>query len=213
MELNRLYNMDCMDGMREMPDKFFDLAIVDPPYGIKVSNNMGRRKGDPKSKFKKIDWDNDAPPKEYFVELERVSKLQIIFGANHFLDRIPTVHSCWIVWDKKFSPDVGFASFEMALVSNDTACKRIVLSSVQKDRIHPTQKPVELYMWLLDRYAHPGDKILDTHVGSASSLIACHRMGCAYVGYEIDKQYHNDALTRLQAEMKQVSIMEGTKND
>lgn len=206
MELNRLYNMDCMEAMRDMPDKSFDLAIVDPPYGIWISNNMGRRRASPKSEYKKIDWDNDAPPKEYFAELERVSKTQIIFGANYFLDRIPTVHSCWIVWDKLFSDEVSFASFEMALVSNDTPCKRIKLSSVQTDRIHPTQKPVELYMWILAHYANPGDKILDTHAGSASSLIACHKMGYEYVGYEIDKDYYKAALARLETETSQISI-------
>lgn len=108
---NRAFNMDCMEAMRSMPDQCFDLAVVDPPYGIKISNNMGRRKGEKRSEYKKVTWDDAPPPKEYFTELARVSKNQIIFGANHFVSMIQAADSsCWICWDKGFSSEVSFAS-------------------------------------------------------------------------------------------------------
>lgn len=198
--------MDCMEGMRQIPDKFFELAIVDPPYGINISNNIGRRKKDRHSNYKKIDWDKNGPQEDYFEELKRVSKNQIIFGANHFYDKIKMKSSCWIIWDKKFSDNVSFASFEMALTSFDVPCKRISLSSVQQGRIHPTQKPVELYEWLLSKFAKQGDKILDTHVGSASSLIACHRMGFDFMGFELDKEYYKTSSARLEQEMAQTNM-------
>ena len=117
---NRAFNMDCMEAMRSMPDQCFDLAVVDPPYGIKISNNMGRRKGERPSEYKKVTWDDAPPPPEYFTELVRVSKNQIIFGANHFVSLIPAADSsCWICWDKGFSSEVSFASFELAWTSFD----------------------------------------------------------------------------------------------
>lgn len=170
---NRAFNMDCMEAMRSMPDQCFDLAVVDPPYGIKISNNMGRRKGEKRSEYKKVTWDDAPPPKEYFTELARVSKNQIIFGANHFVSMIQAADSsCWICWDKGFSSEVSFASFELAWTSFETPCKRVALSSAQAGRIHPTQKPVALYAWIFQHYAKPGDRILDTHLGSGSSRIA-----------------------------------------
>ena len=115
---NRAFNMDCMEAMRSIPDQCFDLAVVDPPYGIKISNNMGRRKGERPSEYKKVTWDDAPPPPEYFTELVRVSKNQIIFGANHFVSLIPAADSsCWICWDKGFSSEVSFASFELAWTS------------------------------------------------------------------------------------------------
>ena len=139
---NRAFNMDCMEAMRSMPDQCFDLAVVDPPYGIKISNNMGRRKGERPSEYKKVTWDDAPPPPEYFTELVRVSKNQIIFGANHFVSLIPAADSsCWICWDKGFSSEVSFASFELAWTSFDRPSKRVALSSAQAGRIHPTQKP------------------------------------------------------------------------
>lgn len=138
---NRAFNMDCMEAMRSMPDQCFDLAVVDPPYGIRISNNMGRRKGERPSGYKKVTWDDTPPPPEYFTELVRVSKNQIIFGANHFVSLIPAADSsCWICWDKGFSSEVSFASFELAWTSFDRPSKRVALSSAQAGRIPPNAK-------------------------------------------------------------------------
>lgn len=207
LELNQLYNMDCMDGMQQIPNKYFDLAIVDPPYGISISNNIGRRKGDKKSSYDKVTWDNSPPPKEYFDELFRVSKNQIVWGANHFVELINKNSSCWIVWDKLFSEDVSFASVELAWTSFTTVCKRLQLSSQQQDRIHPTQKPIRLYTWLISNYAPKGSKILDTHVGSASSLVAYEEMGYDYIGFEIDRKYYDLANKRLQDCKSQIKMI------
>jgi len=206
IELNKFYNLDCMEGMKDIPDKYFDLAIVDPPYGLNINNNVGRRKGDRNSEYKKCDWDSCSPPAGYFDELIRVSKNQIIWGANHFIENIKFNSSCWIVWDKLFSEDVSFASFEMAYTSFQSVSKRFILSSSQQKRIHPTQKPVALYEWLLNNYAKVGDKIIDTHVGSASSLIACYNLGFEYVGFELDKDYYDMACKRLEARKNQMDM-------
>ena len=208
LELNKLYNMDCMDLMKEFPDQYFDLAIVDPPYGININHNMGRRKGVKYSSYKKVEWDSLPPQEDYFKELFRVSKNQIVWGANHFMESINLNSSCWIVWDKLFSEEVSFASVELAWTSFTSVAKRFQMSSQQPDRIHPTQKPIALYQWLLKNYAKEGDKILDTHVGSASSLIACHQMGFDFIGSELDKEYFDKATERLEAYRSQISFSE-----
>lgn len=206
LELNRLYLIDCMGGMAQFPDKFFELAIVDPPYGIKINMNMGRRKGKRKEHEEK-NWDDSAPPQEYFDELFRVSKNQIIWGGNYF--HLPLTKS-WIFWDKQVPDGVSFADGELAWTSFD---KTLVKAKIPysgfngtEGKIHHTQKPVALYRWLLANYAHKGDKILDTHVGSASSLVACHQMGFEYVGFEIDADYHKAATARLEAEKAQGNL-------
>ena len=201
-------NEDCMIGMARYPDKYFDLSIVDPPYGIGINNNIGRRRGDKPSNYKKAYWDNESPSADYFEQLFRTSKNQIIWGANHFIESINKNTQCWLVWDKGFSEDVSFSSFEMAWTSFDCAAKRLLLPSAQPDRIHPTQKPIALYKWLLANYAKPGDLILDTHVGSASSLIACHDMGFDAVGFELDKDYYEKSKQRLEDFMRQPKIDE-----
>ena len=204
------YNMDCMEGMKEFPDKYFELAIVDPPYGININMNMGRKKGQPKRHTEK-DWDNSIPNDDYFNELFRVSRNQIIWGGNYF--PLPLTKS-WIFWDKKVPEGVSFADGELAWTSFDkTLIKaRVPYSGFQGmdngGKIHPTQKPVKLYEWLLYNYAKKGDKILDTHVGSASSLIACHNLGFQYVGFELDKEYYEKSLDRLETAKKQVSILD-----
>ena len=200
------YNMDCMEGMKHFPDKFFDLAIVDPPYGIQINHNMGRRKGDKKSNYKKVLWDDEIPSAEYFNELFRVSKNQIIFGANYF--NMPPC-KCFIVWRKpQISENVSFSMVEYAWTSFDDSAKEYIGMSNEQDRIHPTQKPVKLYEWLLNRYSKPGDKILDTHVGSASSLIACHNYQLQYVGFELDTDYFKAAQQRLETAKAQISIFD-----
>jgi len=201
-------NRDCMEGMAEYPDKFFDLAIVDPPYGIGASNNTGfsevRRKngtiGYTKRKLHKPKkWDNKIPCDRFFLELKRVSVNQIIWGGNYF--NLPPTRGI-ICWDKK-QPFKNFSAWEMAWSSFDYPAKKFEYDNkgfMNSDgpAIHPTQKPVALYRWLLENYAKPGDKILDTHVGSASSLIAFEAGGFEYVGFEIDKDYYDAAKKRLE---------------
>jgi len=191
------YNMDCMDAMREFPDKFFELAIVDPPYGLGASvvNSSGRFK---RYKNKNGNWDMNIPTEEYFNELFRISESQIIWGGNYFPLK-PT--RCYLIWDKMQPHGVTFASSELAWTSFDSVVKTFYYRTQgQEGRFHPTAKPIALYTWLLQNYAHHGDKILDTHVGSASSLIACHRMGFEYWGYELDADYFKAASERLERE-------------
>ena len=224
------YNMDCMDGMKQFPDKYFDLAIVDPPYGgagkdVDETFNgaiYGRFdgtfekyfKGDKRGHMggghaKKYDygyWDI-APTEEYFKELFRVSKNQIIWGGNYF--NLPPTR-CFLIWRKTNVPEkFSMAMCEYAWTSFNDNAKMFEYSAVgQKGRFHPTQKPVELYKWILLNYAQRGDKILDTHVGSASSLIACRESGFQYVGFEIDEEYFKMAQKRLQAVEAQMNIFD-----
>jgi site-specific DNA-methyltransferase (adenine-specific) len=193
--------MDCMDGMAQFPDKFFNLAIVDPPYGIGInsSGRLGHYGGKGKS------WDDEMPDDAYFKELERISVNRIIWGGNYF-GLAPT--RCFLIWDKQQPQGVSFASCEYAWTSFDQSAKTFYYRPQGDNRIHPTQKPVALYKWLLSKYANPGDKILDTHVGSASSLIACHQMGFKYWGFELDADYYNSATERLNNIKAQISIME-----
>ena len=203
--------------MKEFPDKYFDLAIVDPPYGIGENGDKNHTRGKlAKAKNYKSFSGNDIEPpdKEYFDELFRVSKNQIIWGANHFISKIPYDSSCWIVWDKD-NGDNDFADCELAWTSFDTAVRRIIYRWAgmlqqnmknKESRIHPTQKPIALYEWILSRYAKDGDIILDTHVGSASSLIACYNMNHKFVGFELDKYYYKLSKKRLDAEMAQMRI-------
>ena len=201
MELNRLYNMDCMEGMKQFPDKYFELAIVDPEYGINITES-GRLK---KYNANKTKWDNAPPDDTYFKELFRVSQNQIIWGGNYF--QLPPTR-CFVIWDKKQPENISFASCEMAWTSFDASARTFYMSpmNVPEQRIHPTQKPEKLYGWLLKRFASQGDKILDTHVGSASSLIACHNYGFDFIGFEIDEDYYEAATRRLEAVKAQVSM-------
>jgi site-specific DNA-methyltransferase (adenine-specific) len=198
LELNGFYNMDCMEGMRQFPDKYFELAIVDPPYGIGISDNPVRQMHEQKS------WDKSVPDKAYFDELFRVSQNQIIWGGNYF-DLSPTQN--YIVWNKVQPMDFSLAMCELAWCSVQRPIKMFTYRVLaEKNKIHPTQKPVALYTWLLNNYAKKGDKILDTHVGSASSLIACHKLGFDYVGFELDPDYYKAATERLEAEKSQISL-------
>jgi site-specific DNA-methyltransferase (adenine-specific) len=169
-----LLHCDCMEYMATVPDKYFDLAIVDPPYGIGMDGNNNWSG----SKHEVKDWDNDAPSIEYFNELMRISKNQIVWGANHFISRMPFDSKCWLIWDKK-NDGFSFADGEMAWTSFDTAVRffRYHRGQQTDKRIHPTQKPVALYNWLLTNYAKKGQKVFDSHLGSASSAIAAHYFG------------------------------------
>jgi site-specific DNA-methyltransferase (adenine-specific) len=187
------FNIDCMDFMRDKPDNYYDLAIVDPPYGIGDKFKSGINS---KMNFKEIPqkgWDV-VPNDDFFNELIRVSKNQIIWGGNYFA--LPPTR-CFIVWDKIISDDFSLAMGEYAWTSFDKIAK-IYKRSNHGERIHPTQKPVALYRWLLKNYAKEGDKILDTHGGSFSSAIACHMEGFDLDICELDEDYFNDAVKRFK---------------
>ena len=201
-----VYNCDCMDLLKQTPDNYYELSIVDPPYGLGMDKSRNSNKGN-KAGFKiyhDTDWDSKSPNKEYFNELIRVSKNQIIWGANHFISKIPYDSSCWIVWDKK-NGDSDNADAELAWTSFKTAVRKytIHISKTFKDRIHPTQKPIYLYEWILMNYAKEGDKIVDTHRGSASLDIACHNLGFDLVTCELDTDYFNDGNKRLKQHQQQ----------
>lgn len=202
------YCMDCMDFMKLLPDKAFDLAIVDPPYGISIAENMGKRKKNSTYEIKKRvvqKWDAAPPLQGYFKELFRVSKQQIIWGGNYF--ELPPCKG-FIIWQKPgISEEVSFAMCEFAWTSFDITAK-VVSVNREQDRIHPTQKPVDLYKWLLHRFAKPGDKILDTHLGSGSSRIAAHEMGYDFVGTEIDKRFFALQEERFKQACEQQSLFE-----
>ena len=193
---------DYMNVMKDYKDNHFDLAIVDPPYGINVNQmNMGSRKTIKPTNKK---WDNSIPKKEYFDELFRVSKNQIIWGGNYF--GLPP-NKCFFVWDKGESMyGRDFAECEYAWASFNKPADMIKLNPMQLERIHPTQKPVTLYDKLLQNYAEKGQKILDTHLGSGSIAIACHYFGVDLVGVEIDKEYYDKAKKRIDLLTKQESL-------
>jgi len=211
-----------MVGMARYPDKYFELAIVDPPYGIGEDGKKSQSRMVSSEKWKRLgkiskheikQWDSTCPNESYFKEMFRVSKNQITWGANHYISKIPFDSSCWIVWDKK-NGDSDFSDCELAWTSFKTAVRKFewlwngFQQQKKETRIHPTQKPVALYKWLLKNYAKQGDKILDTHVGSASSLIACHDMGFDAVGFELDKDYYEQSKARLEYFMKQPKLEE-----
>jgi site-specific DNA-methyltransferase (adenine-specific) len=210
-------NEDNMLMMARYPDDYFDLAIVDPPYGIGESSNdnKSRSKLGKSKDYGCKKWDDNAPNKEYFKELKRVSKNQIIWGANHFIENIPKANSsCWVVWNKENGAN-DFADCELAYCSFNTAVRKVDLrwhGMLQHDmknkefRIHPTQKPVKLYEWILMNYAKEGDKIVDTHRGSASLDIACHNLGFDLVTCELDTDYFNDGNKRLKQHQNQLKM-------
>lgn len=200
LELNKIYNMDCMEAMKQIPDKYFDLCIVDPPYGIGISDNPVRQM------HKKKSWDKSIPDKLYFKELFRVSQNQIIWGGNYF--NLPPTQN-YIIWNKVQPMDFSLAMCELAWCSIQRPIKMFTYSVLaEKNKIHPTQKPVALYTWLLQNYAKKGDKILDTHLGSGSSIIACNRLGFEYMAFELDKEYYDKAIERIEKEKSQVSMFD-----
>jgi site-specific DNA-methyltransferase (adenine-specific) len=211
-----------MQFMADVPDKYYDLAIVDPPYGIGV-NNQSQGKGGgvaKKIEYKKKDWDKKAPNFNYFNELIRVSKNQIVWGANHFIENMPINSSCWIVWNK-VNGETDFADCELAWTSFNTAVRMLTFKwsgMLQQDmknkelRIHPTQKPVALYEWLLSKYAKPNDKIIDTHGGSGSIAIAVDKANTLdKTNYsldiiELDKDYFDASLNRFKQYKSQTTL-------
>lgn len=199
---------DCMEYMAGLPENAYDLAVVDPPYGIGVNINMGRRKGDKKSIYHKFaGGDTSIPDANYFKELFRVSKNQIIWGGNYMTEHLyPS--PCWLLWDKGFSCEVTFAQFEMAWTSFKSSAKKYDQSPNQHLRIHPTQKPVALYDWIFKNYAKPGQTILDTHLGSGSSRIAAHKNGLNFTGIELDPEYYEASVKRFEAYISQQTLFD-----
>jgi len=200
----QITNEDNMLLMARYPDKYFDLAIVDPPYGLERFKKGGSHVN--KYGSENGQWNNEKPTKEYFNELFRVSKKQIIWGANNF--ELPT-SEYFIVWQKSNAQDFSFAMCEMAWTNCKVPAKvykKLHVSVDDKNKIHPTQKPIELYKWLLDKYAKQGDKILDTHLGSGSIAIACHDYGFDLTACELDEEYFDKAMERINNHMAQQKL-------
>ena len=207
--------MDCMEGMKHFPDKYFDLAIVDPPYGIGESGQTNKtRSCMAKSKdYGNKNWDNYPPDELYFKELDRISKDRIIWGCNNFIEYLTNTTSL-IVWDKD-NGDNDFADCEVAWTSHSCAVRKFrfkwhgMLQENMKNkevRVHPTQKPVQLYKWILHNYAKPDFKIIDTHAGSCSSVIAFFDFGCEWIAFEIDKDYYEEASKRIENHKLQLKL-------
>ena len=204
-------NEDNMQLMARYEDNHFDLAIVDPPYGIGISGQKENKKGKKSDRkyHKEKNWDNAIPTREYFNELQRVSKNQIIWGANYFVEHLTKGTKGWVVWDKgqhgltMSDCELAYSSFQKptrVFIQN-----RCILMQ-EGGTIHPTQKPVKLYEWLLMNYAKDGDKILDTHLGSGSIAIACHNLKYDLTACELDKEYYNDALKRIEQHKAQLTM-------
>jgi site-specific DNA-methyltransferase (adenine-specific) len=210
-------NEDNMELMARYPDNYFDLAIVDPPYGIGEdgAKNHSRGKAARPTLYTPKYWDTTTASKKYFKQLKRISKNQIVWGANHFIENLmATNSSCWIVWDKQ-NGDNDFADCELAWTSFNTSVRKFEFRWAgmfqgdmknKETRIHPTQKPVALYKWLLDKYAKPTDKILDTHLGSGSIAIACHDYGFDLTACELDKEYFDKAMQRINNHTAQTKL-------
>ena len=195
-----LYNCDCMEYMKNIPDKYYDLAIVDPPYGIGISSNPIRQS------HKRKQWDESIPQKKYFEELFRISKNQIVWGGNYFIEYLRNTQN-FIIWDKKQPEQFSLAMCELGWTSFKSPAK-IYRKSVleERNKIHPTQKPVKLYEWILKNYAKSTDKIIDTHFGSCSIGIACHNFGCSLDACELDEEYFDNAFKRVRTHVRQLDL-------
>lgn len=217
-QLNQIINADCMDIMKDIPDKYFELAIVDPPYGLDMDlnayNNGVNCRANGFKKHKKGDWDSVIPDEKYFTELFRVSQNQIITGANYFTKYLPPTMA-WVFWYKMQS-NFSFSDGEFIFTSFQTKAKIFEYARGNESgfspkgntgsNIHPTQKPVALYKWLLKNYAKQGDKILDTHAGSCSSVVACIDYGFEYLAIEKDKDYYKASLKRIDKELQKIKM-------
>jgi site-specific DNA-methyltransferase (adenine-specific) len=210
MATSEVYNDDCMAVMARYPDKYFDLAVVDPPYGIKRSGQVETFTKNTKHKRKYFNdkkWDESPPDEIYFNELFRVSKNQIIWGANYFTNFLnPSMG--WIFWDK--GQDLTMSDGELAYTSFNRALRRIKINRgqlmIEGGTLHPTQKPIKLYDWIYHNYAKPTDLILDTHLGSGSSRIAAHKSGLSFVGCELDKEYFDAQEKRFKDYVSQLRL-------
>jgi len=200
---------DSLEALKKMPENAYDLAIVDPPYGINVTK-MTLGNGKKKINRGTTDWDSETPTREYFKELRRVSKNQIIWGANYMTENLPPSMG-WVYWDKGTGAN-DFSDGELAYTSFNRALRSYKVSWVGANanngtpRIHPTEKPIKLYEWLLDNYAKEGDTILDTHLGSGSIALACHNRGYNLDAYEIDNHYYMSATNRLKQHQQQLTM-------
>ena len=224
--LSEVYLEDCVTALKRFNDKYFDLAIVDPPYGIGAGKRVGttykegvlrNKKGFGNTKlYTAKNWDNEVPTAEYWNELFRVSKNQIVWGGNYFTQYLPESRG-WIYWDKKIINHQidNYSDGELAWTSFDTVLRKVTYdwiglgycnSSEKGTRIHPTHKPIFLYEWILQKYAKEGDVILDTHLGSGSSRIACHKAGLDFVGCEIDKDYFDKQEARFKNFIAQMTL-------
>lgn len=206
-----LYNEDCLEAMKRMDNDSYELAIVDPPYGIKIAGQQETFTKNPNHKRKHHEqktWDNEIPSKEYFDQLFRVSKNQIIWGGNYFVKYLYSSKG-WIYWCKG-QDGLSMSDGELAFSSFERALRRIRINRFNISKyggsIHPTQKPVALYAWILNNYAKEGDKILDTHLGSGSIAIACHNLGFDLDGYELDVDYYEAASKRLKEHQRQLRL-------
>ena len=206
IELNKIHCMDCLELMKEIPDNYFDLVLTDSPYGINIASNgsVGGGKLAKVKDYGECKWDSEIPSKEIFKEILRVSKNQIIFGGNYFIENLHN-SACWIVWDKNNTGN--FADCELAWTSFNTAVRKFKYTwngmlqenmSMKEKRIHPTQKPVALGRWILENYAKEGDKIFDPFSGSGSFLVACKNKGYDFVGCDREQNYVDGANKRLQ---------------
>ena len=222
LDLNKLYLLDCMEGMAQFPDNYFDLAIVDPPYGIGNTTTSAGNKNR-KTLHKRVNWNNKIPSKEYFDELERISENQIIWGSNYFYPFIQ-VPGRIIHYKKpyqnldegkiKFCPcDIASQSFDNRIeyfeynwYGNTQGGKVNWNNTGPNARIHPTQKPIQLYQYCMKKYAKPDMKIIDNHIGSGSSIIAFLDFGCEWIGFEIDKDYHKAASKRIEIHKQQLKL-------
>ena len=203
-------NEDNMQLMSRYPDNYFDIAIVDPPYGIGAAKQIDLGNSNKKVKHKTKDWDNIIPTAEYFDELFRVSKNQIIWGGNYFIEHLKNTR-CFIVWNKENGTN-NMADCELAWSSFETSVRMYTghifkgIGNSNYVTIHPTQKPVALYKWLLDKYAKEGDKILDTHLGSGSIALACHDYGFELTACELDEEYYEKAVQRIKQHVSQQKL-------
>ena len=211
----KLINDDCMNVMKDYENNYFDLAIVDPPYGIGIDKAMNANKGKQGFKqYRETEWDNETPKQKYFDELFRTSKNQIIWGGNYFIDKIKKPSQCFLIWNK-VQRDFTMSDAEIAWTSFDKTIRCFDLSrggamgcnNRNGGKTHPTQKPVKLYEWLLNNYSKKEDKILDTHLGSGSSAIASYYFGVKeFVGIELDKDYFEAMSKRFKEKTKQIKL-------
>ena len=220
MEGIKLIHGDSLQALKGYGDNHFDVAIVDPPYGIDYSESAGKKSGEKygkaaaaRGKYTVKDWDKQIPPAEYFVDLRRVSKNQIIWGGNYMTEHLPPSRA-WVFWDKDNGTN-SFSDGELAYTSFDKRLRKVKIiwngmmqydMKNKEDRIHPTQKPIQLYKWLIDNYTSEGDLILDTHLGSGSIAIACHQMKRRLIAYEADKEYYEKACKRFKEQTAQQAL-------